>query len=57
VKEKFTANVDEVPDLSLALAFESHRAPQRREQNESESRARALKAGKGDGAERASFSS
>jgi hypothetical protein len=83
VKEKFTVNVNEAPDLSLALAFESHRAPQqseksnpnnasgspcavfgalrpidvgssirqpshRREQNESESQARAFKAGKGD---------
>jgi hypothetical protein len=56
VKEKFTANVNEAPDLSLALAFESHRAPQRGEQNESESQARALKAGKGDGAGRPSFS-
>jgi hypothetical protein len=31
VKEKFTANVNEAPDLSLALAFESHRAPQQDE--------------------------
>jgi hypothetical protein len=33
VKEKFTANVSEVPVLSLALVFESHRAPQQSEKS------------------------
>jgi hypothetical protein len=28
VKEKFTANRNEAPDLSTGLAFESHRAAQ-----------------------------
>jgi hypothetical protein len=28
VKEKFTTNPQEVSDLSAALAFESHHAPQ-----------------------------
>jgi hypothetical protein len=31
VKEKFTVNYSEAPDLSLALTFESHRAPQQGE--------------------------
>jgi hypothetical protein len=33
VKEKFTLNYSEAPDLSLALAFESHRAPQQGEKS------------------------
>jgi hypothetical protein len=33
VKEKFTGNVSEAPDLSAALAFESHHAPQQSEKS------------------------
>jgi hypothetical protein len=33
VKEKFTGNYKEAPDLSLALVFESHRAPQQGEKS------------------------
>jgi hypothetical protein len=33
VKEKFTVNYNQAPDLSLALAFESHHAPQQSEKS------------------------
>jgi hypothetical protein len=33
VKEKFTANPQEVSDLSAGLAFESHHAPQHGRKN------------------------
>jgi hypothetical protein len=40
VKEKFTLNVSEAPDLSLALAFESHPCAAAERKIESEQRLR-----------------
>jgi hypothetical protein len=36
VKEKFTANVSGAPDLSAALVFELHHAPQQSEKSNRE---------------------